>query len=43
METKKQGTEQGNKCVGCGAETQFGFSPSLGWYCAECKERWAGE
>lgn len=43
METKKEGSENGNECVGCGGETSAFFSPSLGWYCGDCKERWERE
>lgn len=43
METKKQGTEQGHRCVGCGTETQEFFSASLGWYCGNCKRMWKKE
>jgi len=28
-------------CVGCNRETIAFYSPSLGWYCGQCKSRWA--
>ena len=35
-ETKNEET----KCVECRRETQAFYSPSIGWYCGDCKKMW---
>ena len=32
--------QEKNFCVECGRETQAFYSPSIGWYCGDCKRMW---